>query len=522
MITQEAHEELHPSRLDVGFFRFSGSDWKLTIAVIAIGFIVGNFYGSLPQAGLALVWFGLMVRRNRARMYRIFVRGLRGWFRVRVRKGIVFDEEKVIRVKKKDAKGNETVIPFWVTSVPAGRNTPETAVLYNLQDNSLSVVIEGGGSTIPSQSLVGQDRAYSNFETMVKRAALKQRGYSLGVGYVFRQDPFDETHLHNALGYLLHPDLVHPEARFKNEDELTDEDRAILNMAEPWEEMRQIMPEYGRKPWMATVLTIKREGSFAKAQESGLISERHLRRLPVAKIVTTAQQHLRACGVSNPQPLNESGLHAFVRGAWDIAKIQEYYAKADVDGGNDVVSHWPDEKMVVSDKDSLTDGTVTKVYRITGAPERVWQGFFREEFMANLPVSYPSVALVGEAVRSDREVHWIEVGSNFIQGFVDWLGLVETRKSTARSERLNQRGDTLFASQFSQSYSILVAVRTADRLLLDEDGKTRTVTAHDVCEDELEALEAFVEGLGLSGELIEGGDYQYPSLWSSTTALALL
>jgi len=155
---------------------------------------------------------------------------------------------------------------------------------------------------------------------------------------------------------------------------------------------------------------------------------------------------------------------------------------------------------------SITDGTFATVLRVTGQPEHVWQGFYRE--VDGLDVPYFSRALVGEAARSDRDVQWLENLSAANDIFERWRGNVrESHKAQARNQKLEEHTRLMFDSQFSQSYSILIALRAQS---LDE------------LEEQVIKADEHLARLNVSYQRIRGAERQYPALWAATLGINTL
>jgi hypothetical protein len=373
-------------------------------------------------------------------------------------------------------------------------------------------VIISEGSDIASLSLIGQHDAYIRLADMVRKLVGAQRGVSIGVSYVFRKDPFDSSKFEADLATFLHPEVFVPSgANLPEGQELTDEQARWLLISENWSQLRlDVCPHYGRKVWMAAVITIRREGILAKASGNQTISPKQIRKLPINKMVRIAIAGLRSAGVSNPHPLDKAEIHDFIRG-WDVMTIGDYYEARQIDPEaayrDGFTGHWPSHEMRVGNGYSTTDGTRAAVMKITGSREQVWQGYWRQ-LMGQIEAPYFSCALVGSAVSSNWEVWGLERITAVVEDLGDIIGINrKTLKMEAREQKLNARKRDIFESELSQSYSILCAPRAG---------------TEDELEEYTSQIESLADELGMSVELCKMAVLQYPALWSAVTGIPML
>lgn len=507
-----------PGKLEPNFGDFNTADYWFSAAALAIGVIVWGNYGVLWMPFVALAWYLCMARQKSGRPYYLLGAFIASAWSVYVRKGNVRQEgdpttanQAGKRRVKKGSKDN-SAIPFAATSVPADLDGETVGIMHKKGAHTDSFVIVSDGATIAAESPASQHEAYTRIADTVKQLVSSRKGYSIGVSYVFRKDPFNMAELETNLEGMLHPEVFVPSGLNVPDDELTAEQSRWLLISANWSQLRnEVIAPHGRKVWMATVVTIRREGVLAKAQSSRAISPKYIRRLPINKMVKTVTSGLIAAGVTNPRPLDKAEIHHFIRGAWDTETIDEYYdlvqQNPEAPYQDGFTDHWPHQEMRVTNQHSVTDGTYATVLRLTGNREEEWQGYWRE-LMGSIEAPHFSFALVGSAVRSSREVAFLERFTSLLQDVGDVVGINhKTMKMEKREARYDKRKRDIFESEFSQSYSIVIALRAGSEEELN---------------DQIDQVESLATQLGMSTARITLATHQYPALWSATTGINML
>lgn len=518
-VEADIEREVFPEKLQNNFGDFNSSDLWFTVAFVATGMIAWVRIDILVVPFVIIVWGMLMMRSDAGgRRYYLVVARFRSIWRVRFKKG---------RSKRRvDKEGDPTVggrtgrrrgdnkkagsdIPHAFTSVPSDLKGKSIGVMHVKRSHTDSFIVVSEGSDIGSTPLASMHESYARMSKMVAKLVASQRGYSVGVSYLFRPDPFNTFELEAGLENFLSPAMYEPSGLNMPQKEWTDKQYREVFSAGVWSQLRtEVIPQNGRKVWMAVVITIQRNGILAKAESNRLIDEKYVKRLPINKMVRTVISGLKAAGISDPYALDRRDIHLFGRGSWDTHKLDEYNAHVaadpeapDRDGFNE---HWPREEMIAGNDFSKTDGNVATVLRVTANRKQDWQGYWAE-FYTRLPGRFSSFALVGAAVTSSKEIWVLERATALLETISDLVGIQrKTRKMQKRENKLNQRADDISDSEFSQSYNILVTLRPER----EED-----------LEDEVDDLETLGDELGISIKRIELAVHQYPALWSGTLGI---
>lgn len=517
----EAANEQIPGRLQNNFGDWDNSDIWFTVSCAALGVIVWQRVDFLMVALVLLVWFFLMWRSHSGgRRYYLVGAFVRSTWRARIRKGETSrtikkqaDPTIANRVGRRRGDGGSSPdIPFAVTSVPSNNGDGTIGILHVKRAHTDSFVVVSEGADISSTPLVSQHNSYMLMGDMVAKLVSAHQGYSVGVSYEFRKDPFDSSELAVKLDEFLRPEIIHPHGATVPDDELhtlTDAQSRELFVGGVWAQLQgEMIPIYGRKVWMATIVTIRRDGVLAKAESNKTIDERHIKRLPINRMVNTVIGALKAAGVTNPRALDKGEMHGFVRGAWDTVNIEEYYDLVArdpeapyKDGFNE---HWPRKEMKAFGNYSVTDGNYATSLRIKSNPEEVTQVFWAS-FFTSIPTPYFACTLVGSAVRSSGEIWLLERATALLSAFGDLIGVdYKTLSMRRREEKLEKRKVDIFDTQFSQSYNIFVTLRT--------DGEE---ALNHVVED----TNSLASEYGISTQRIGLAVQQYPALWSGTLGI---
>jgi hypothetical protein len=574
-LTEERQVELEeiPSKLNSNPLSMSRTDWWFSATMLLTGIILQNIFNSLAFLATLLLWLLLMRRRMNRRLYLEPAAKLRSFKYMRLRKGQVYPKprRKFRRWKKAKAEPKPGVesqpeskpakrfgrkksskpprerthwaIPFWVNAVPTPDGLGNTGVLHIPRRSSDTVIFSGSGSDLPSLDPMGQSRRYDQFAEMIQQAARQQRGIGVGVSMVFRKDPFDIFQLQRDQEDILHPQAVIPDAIYKSADELTDEDRAWAMVSETQYQLREDLAEIATQPRMLYCLTIRREGISNAARQSLSLERREVKRLRINRIARDTITMMEAAGISDPYALDKAELHRVVRGAHDVATIDEYYEALakDPDKALDPRLHWP-STLAVGEGFSHSNKTYCGVLRITGQPGFMWHGFYRR-LMVRIPARYYSIALVGETVRAKHEEFGLVRYMALLDRINEWFGTTrQSQGAQERMEKMEKRERELHASVYVQDYSILIAIRAPtldsteaelkaiaetvdeiqEELLEENQDSTPEDTEEETLDFLLEETENRLKGEGLSVSWIVEPSDQYDALWAATLGLPLL
>jgi hypothetical protein len=510
MPTEPEMEEL-PGRTSSSFLPLTRNDRWFSLAMLAFAVIVAKHTNVIGFFTMIVAWSLLLLKGESCRYYMtvpLWFKGLKhnvwapGDATLRNRA-----ERKRVRRKSEDDK---TVIPFVVTSVPSDLGGGTIGIMHRKQQHTDSFVVTGGGSKIAALSLLGQQAFYDHLVEMIRKLVSSNRGYSVGVSFVFRRDPHDAFAFASDQAEYLHPDAMYPEALTIPEDEWTDEQYRWFVIGNNQRELREeVIPQFTQEVWMAMVVTIKRTGVLARAK--GSINSKYVGRLPINRMAKTVITGLNSAGAQGVKVLELSELHRFVRGSWDTQTIDQFYALLDNDpeaaSRDGFREHWPSKQMEASNGLSITDGTHTTVLRVTNTRKEVLPSFFREFIGSMVEVPHFSFALVGEAVQAKLELAGLERLTSIVDAVGIRLGLTKTLSGQAREERWNKRKRDVFESEFSQSFSLLIALNGGSEDELNEHIETTQTLA---TTKSMETSRVFMPAL------------QYPAKWSATTGIPML
>jgi hypothetical protein len=299
-------EEL-PGHTTSSFMPFTRRDRWFSVAMLAFAILTAHVTNVIGFFTMIVVWSLLMLKNENCRNYMtvpLYVKGLKrnvwtpGDATVRNRA-----ERKRVRRKSEDDK---TVVPFVVTSVPSDLGGGTIGIMHRKLEHTDSFVVTAKGSKIAALGLMGQKAFYDHQVEMIRRLVSTNRGYSVGVSFVFRRDPHDTFAFENDQAEYLHHDAMHPEALTIPEEKWTDEQYRWFVIGNNLRELRdEVIPEFTQEVWMAMVVTIKRTGVLARAK--GSINSKYVGRLPINRMAKTVITGLQTAGASGVKVLDETG-----------------------------------------------------------------------------------------------------------------------------------------------------------------------------------------------------------------------
>jgi hypothetical protein len=501
-IDYEALTTKIPDRLQRRFWDFSERsdrivNWAL-VPLIVFAFLVDSLYG----LGVAAFWAALMFQFDDGRVYHLFGQWVRGLtMRTRVW------EARPAR-KTRWALPRASPVRFAINAIGT------TALLHDERQRTDTIIVDTKGSGITSLGISAMYRTLDSLADVIKKVA-SLKNYSVGISFVYRERPTDAEEMdqnylrgmHQVSTWAYkHP--VEAKALLVETQDLPDSDRNLIDSGLHAREVRDSVMEPSSKATMAMVLTIQREGhlmALSKGKRDSL-AEDDFDRLQVTEIGKLVVNGLRGIGVSEPHVLDIAGIHAFLFGATntDPKLSAEYYkwlASADEKDIRKSRAHQPQQYIDVFKHYCVIDGIFHTTLRLTGNPSPETDDFFHQ--LHGVEARWPSVALVGKTVKSDREVWWlnrfINIRNEILYGR---LGMShEGPKTRDRSVELVDRQEEIYRAHFKQDYIILVAVSATSKRELDR---------------EAEHVIQKMNYMGGSGRRIRGKVRQLPYLWAAT------
>jgi hypothetical protein len=476
-----------PERLSGRWGRFNSGDWWFTAAALAVAVIANHFWGGKAGLSVGIVWLCLTIPADYGRLYALFGQWLSNLWLQYVRKDVIWDSREVSIIAQ---------APITL----AVHGIDELGLLHS--NNQDTVVIAGEGSNIPSLELEGQYDSHLALAQVIRKAAAiaERRGYDVGWGWVYRTRPLNAASLSRRLENFLHPDAWSAADSDKSESQLTRDDRRLLAYGENMAELLGVTYDYTREVTMAAVCTVERE-DFEKR-----LSKAEAHRLPVAQLAQVVSAELEACGVIDPRPLSPSGIHAYMRGAWDIAHVGDYYDWLLGRPEEEVLTssnHLPQERIAAGPDYLQVDGSFHAVLWIKQLASRVYPHHLRQLFDIDVP--WLSVAQVGVTTRTKSEYAILDRVIAINEEMDTWSGRVhQGPKREKKLQRRRDRQERVDASTYGQDYNILVALHHENR---------------DGLEDSVDKALQRIGLAGLTAERVKGQIWQLPFLLSATTAI---
>ena len=465
----------HPKALSGRFWSFDRGDVVLTIAFSPlVAFVIVRFtqLAALLLVGPVFLWVGLMTRHNDGRSYRLALGHLQAFWRKHVRHNRIWTA--VADGKKHHLSGvgksrDSRAIPLRVNTLRA------TALLHDDERKGDMIAIIGEGSGFIAGGIPSQFNALNALAGELGRVCAVQ-GFATGVSFIFRRRPLNLTRERQQFDRLIHPDIAVPEALLKmaRQEPLTALDVRNLRLHNATLEMLEMAVDYTGDVTMALALNIKREKLLARATaRNGSIFSGQLKRLPLSKVSLIALDGLTSWGVANPTILDKDAMHDYLRGAWDVVHLNDYYrGLADPEGFEEPIDpgrfHWPQHYIEEYEGYCVMDDTYHAVIRLTGFPEWFLPGMLQELY-SNSKVPWRSLALVGDVVSSRREV-------NTLNYFIPLLeSMDESRQIVYKSTAKQDREDSLRAREahatragYTQSYMGFAAVSGGSKDEIDD------------------------------------------------------
>jgi hypothetical protein len=478
-----------PRRTSGRWGRFSSADWQFAVVCLCMTVFVNHFLGK-GAAFMVLVTGGvLLVPLDYGRAYTLAGQYLRIWWLSMTRKGVVWSSDEKLRITHPE--------PIGLGVVDLGG-----LGLLHTADNHDAVVVTAEGSGLASLDLSGQFESHLALAEIIRKVAAmhETRGYNVGWGWVYRTRPLNVDRMHSDwLGYL-HDEALIPSALKKPESDWTPHDRRWVGYGENLQQLLDTSYKFAREVTMAAVCVVPRQGFDKELPETGF------QRLPVvqtAKVITT---ELEGGGLLNPQALSPRQMHAYLRCAWDIKHINDYYEWQLKSTDDEVLasdSLHPRSGIRAGGDYLEIDGTYTSVIWVKGFEGRMLPYRLRQLSAINVP--FLSVAMLGSTRSSGLEYAWLDRATALSEEAENFLGIVHHGpKAVDKKERRLSRQRKIYESRYSQDFNILVAVHHLSREELD-----------DAVEEALKSIRL----ANMTGERVTGNIRQLPFALSAATGV---
>lgn len=389
--------------------------------------------------------------------------------------------------------------------------SPETELLtlvHNERTKTDAIIVNGTGNNLPGSDLSTGYAFLHRLGRVSKKVAATASGLSVGQSYVFRRRPQNIPQMAMDMSSNWRRDVVLPSV-LENEvpdEQWTDHDRRMVNLHTVATELLDIASEVTGEISMTTVLTVQRQGLLANRKA---LSSRDAKRLPVVKLAKTAVQELEAAGVTDVSVMSEREVNSHLRGAWDIADIEDHYLR-ELDPNGDRDEWWPQRRIHVFNDHLVIDDTYSAVVMFQSHPaERCLPPAVQQ--LLGVDANWFSLAVVGEIIKVDKpfgEYRSLDIAIPLrdainVGGRIVHKGTRKRRKEQA----LWERQELIEDAGFTQAYVILMAV---SELSLD------------ALEDTVDRVISHGQVVNMTPKRVTGETRQEKAFWSATTGLPLL
>jgi hypothetical protein len=502
----------NPEKREGNHMSFSKTDWRYAVAFLGITLIIDHAFnlGRIFAIVMILIWAltGLS-RRSYGRPYLVLWQDCQSlWIRHK-KKGKLYQSQATDPSLNGSRPKHQPKppIPLQLTELGEGG----IGLVYNTKRKEDSLVIVGRGSDFATLEPIQQRQKLNQLVEVAKRVASAYDEYAIGRSLVYTKRPENIPWREHAIATHYHPDVVVPEALLKREEEWTEADRLDMFLYQINQQALDICQSYGREVTMAAVWTIKRRWlptDVVRGKRD--LAEDESNRAPITQIAEIASNGLEYCRVADPKVLDKEGLKAYVRGALDVAHIEDFYRWQARLPGDPLVSvlpaHWPEKQIDVGRTWCRTDDTYHTVLPVLRSPPRVAPNYFAQLFAAQ--VANMSIAQVGDTIKYGREYQamkrWIPI---YHKTRIGMAGIdYNDPKARKKTSSMEQRLEDIFESGFTEAYNVLIGVHHTSLKGLEE-----AVSAI--------RLEATV--LGISLGRVTGESRQLPALISATTGIPM-
>jgi len=478
-----------PKRVSGRWFKLSSTDVQFIVFGLICIFAVNHFAGK-AMGFLSVVLLGVLIAPfDYGRFYSVLGQYLGIAWLNRRHSGAVWESDQKTRLPQTEP------VPVAIFGI-------DELGLLRTADNRDIVVVEAQGSRLASLELDSQFDAHRDLADIIRKVASmhEARGQNIGWGWLYRTRPLDIDGLHTSLGDYLHGQVLVPSALDRPVEEWSVQDRRWLAYGENVQQLLDVTYEYARNVTMAAVCTMPRQ------RIDDDLSPDAARRLPAVQTANLLASELEGNGVIDPRPLDPAQMHGFLRGAWDIKNISDYYEwrlKSTTDEILVSDRHHPQQKIEAGHDYVLIDGSYTSVIWVKGYEGRILPFSLRQ--LCDINVPYLSVSLIGNVKSYNLEYAWLDRISTVSEETERILGVVHKgpRAGEKVDSRLN-RQRRIYESRYSMDFNVLVAVHHIDREGLEQ------------------AVDTALQQIRLSnlvGERVLGSTRQLPFALSATTAV---
>lgn len=386
----------------------------------------------------------------------------------------------------------------------------DIGLIYNRHRDTFSIVFTALGSEISSMNIAAQKAKQDELAEAVRKMAASVKE-PVQVSFGVRARPEDPYALFNEIALRGEPEVVLPRALEKDPSTYTDEDRRMLFLHSVQRELPSIL-EMANDVDMFMVVSVRSTDAFKRALKKRSIKDKELNKQPIMRLKSLALPHLEKVTGEQVTVLDAEGVERFLRKAWDVTGLREYYERAHrrrVAGEEIIPDKWyPQQHIKVGPSHVEIDSTFGSVIKITGFPVDQAPPFRAREFYWST-ARWHSHVIIGETVHGGVEYN-LSVGGHGILGDIkEILGFDQTSpRERRKAQEVDERLDEIAQSVYTQAFNAYVAVSSTKSL--------------DDLEDEVQAELERLAAIGFSPVLVTGESAQLLAYLSATTAIDLL
>jgi hypothetical protein len=399
-------------------------------------------------------------------------------------------------------------------------------LIHNVRSGTDSLVITGDGSRIAAMDPDEQSDHQEIIADEIRRIA-GYKGITATVSMVLRRRPsnpvlFDQNQDRHAF-----PDHVMPEALVamartnKSADELYADGEITREQLRDYRLHRinvaQNRASYetdGSSVDMAMVITIKRSARLIRADKrkhGKPLEAAEVRRERLVQLAESMGDALVRASVANPHVLNAEECADYLRSAWDVADLSDYYRarlRPQDNATSDAVSlYQPQHAIYAKNGVCVMDRTGHAVVRITKLPKQIPPNMMPRLF-TDSGVRWVTRTMVGETTTGNSEYYGFTWLGFILEDILDALGLHRTgRKTQRRKETLDSNASQIDEQAHIEYFNGYLATAGVDEVQLNLD---------------VEELIRTVANIGGQAQRVPGGSRQARATLTAVTGIPLL
>ena len=458
-----------PVRLSYQLFAPTKLDTLWLIGLGSIAFIIWrqlDFLGLL--IGLTIVGYFMWPMLWGCRYYEI-LQAIKGWWIDAILQGVLWATGEALEAY---TAGRSWWRKLLASTMPLAHPNPfqvdklfEYGLIHTVGLNQDSLVIRGDGSNIVSYNLSRQAELLAVIEDLIKRFASYYKLH-VQIGLVFRRRPSNPVIFDRNQDQHGEPDVVLPEALVlmqkyppRTDEEFEDPrvhakrlyEEGLLSRVQ-FRQYRQyrIGVQQARECFtddtngvdMCLVITIPRTRRLMSATKSPLQQE-ELRREYIHQLARDAVDALVRATVVNPTVLNPEECQDYLRAAWDVSTLQEYYLQraqgTPVDITNPV--HHPEHVIGARNGLAITDDTAHAIVRMHELPEWIFPDSMNGLLTGD--VRWITRTLIAEAERGTGEYFGTSGIGRVFDNLAENLHLPFGKKILKKRAKLEEKEEQL-------------------------------------------------------------------------------